>query len=128
MATLPGREIARQFLVVERPDPVCWMQPDAELKIADFTADGKTDVSKFFACDKRRHPGGMNYSTVGGATRFISETTTDAELEALLRGLPVPEPTIDETAPSDAPSSAEESTLESPPESETDAESDAEPV
>lgn len=123
-----GHDAWSQPLLVERETPVCWMQPDAELKIADFTADGKTDVRKFFACDKRRHPGGMNYSTVGGATRFISETTTDAELEALLRGLPVPEPTIDETEPFDAPASAEESTLESPPESETDAESDAEPV
>jgi hypothetical protein len=121
------RDAWSQALLVERGTPVCWMRPDAELKIADFTADGKADVRKFFSGKEKLHGGGMNYSTISGATRFISETTTDAELDARLRGLPVPVAPTDETEPSAAPA-AEESTLDPPPESESDAESKVDPA
>ncbi|MBR0225691.1 MAG: DUF1559 domain-containing protein, partial [Thermoguttaceae bacterium] len=87
-AKLPDRDVWNQFLVVERANPVCWMTPDQELKIADYTADGKTDVKKFF--DSCRHSGGMNYSTPSGRTFFVSETASALELEACLRGTPQP--------------------------------------
>ena len=121
------RDAWSQALLVERGTPVCWMRPDAELQIADFIADGKADVRKFFADKEKLHGGGMDYSTISGATRYISETTTDAELDARLRGLPVPAAPTDETEPSAAPD-AEESTLDSPPESESDAESKVDPA
>jgi len=112
MATLPGREIARQFLVVERPDPVCWMQPDAELKIADYLVDHTrpvpdpenppetyivdangvpydvSGVRKFFG--KVPHAGGINVVPYNGGSRFISETSSPDELESWLQGTPEP--------------------------------------
>ncbi|MBR0226141.1 MAG: DUF1559 domain-containing protein [Thermoguttaceae bacterium] len=107
---LPDRDVWNQLLVVERAEPVCWMRPDQELKIADFTADGQTDVAKFF--DSYRHSGGMNYSTPAGRVSFMSETVSAPVLEACLRGTPQPEeeedengfgltPTVEETAVDD---------------------------
>ncbi len=91
IAKLPGRDVWNQFLVVERAQPVCWMKPDAELKIADFIVDGKADAKKFFFVEKHRHTAGMNCVRVGGDVRFYADTTKPDELEALLRGLPAPE-------------------------------------
>ena len=112
MATLPGREIARQLLVVERSDPVCWMQPDAELKIADYLVDHTrpvpdpenppetyivdangvpydvSGVRKFFG--KVPHSGGINVVPYNGGSRFISETSSPDELESWLQGTPEP--------------------------------------
>ena len=85
---LPDRDVLRQFLVVERAAPVCWMAPSKELKLADFFADGKVDAKKFF--ENYRHSGGMNASLADGSERFVADIVTDAELESFLKGLPAP--------------------------------------
>ena len=113
---LPGRDVWNQFLVVERAEPVCWMKPDQELKIADFTADGKTDLAKFFG--SRRHTGGINYSTPADAVRFISEAEPEAEVEARLRGLPLPKKE-DVAEPTDDKAVAEEPVADAPLDNET---------
>ena len=112
MTKLPGRDVWNQFLVVERAAPVCWMTPDQELKIADYTADGKTDVAKFFT--SRRHAGGLNYSAPSGRTAFVAETSTEFELEAYLRGLPQPKKEEDDDSTDDVEDPVEEPTAEEP--------------
>ena len=131
---LPDRDVWNQLLVVERAEPVCWMRPDQELKIADFTADGQTDVAKFF--DSYRHSGGMNYSTPAGRVSFMSETVSAPVLEACLRGTPQPEEeedkngfglfgneaTVEETAvdePADDETADKEPTADEPDDAET---------
>ena len=112
---LPGRDVWNQFLVVERAAPVCWMTPDQELKIADYTADGKTDVAKFF--NSRRHAGGLNYSAPSGRTAFVAETSTEFELEAYLRGLPQPKKEEDDANANETPveePTEEESVVDEP--------------
>ena len=93
MAKLPSRDVARQFLVVERPDPVCWMKPDAELKIADFIADGAADPDKFLAnaphsgdCDHVE----LSYARFDGVADLLYDGVAPEELESRLRGLPDP--------------------------------------
>ena len=95
IAKRPGRDVWNQFLVVERAQPVCWMKPDAEPKIADFIVGGKADVRKFFFVENLRHTGGMNCVRIGGDVRFYADTTKPDELEALLRGTPAPEGAAD---------------------------------
>ncbi len=114
MASLPGRDVWRQFFVVERAKPVCWMAPDQELKIADFTVDEKTDMKNFY--ENRRHVGGMNYSNPGGSGRFVSEADRYEDFVSLLRGLPEPpkkSETDDELPVEDEPAT-EESVAEEP--------------
>ncbi|MBR0224653.1 MAG: DUF1559 domain-containing protein, partial [Thermoguttaceae bacterium] len=84
---LPNRDVWNQFLVVERSDAVCWMNPVMELRIADFVVDGKTNVAKFF--ESCRHNGGLNYSNLAGRSIFISEVDTEVTLEACFLGLPM---------------------------------------
>ena len=88
-ASDPNHDVWNQFLVVERADPVDWMTPDAELKIADFTADGEANVGKFFencpTCGK------LYYATLGGAVNSVNDSVSAPELEARLLGLPFPE-------------------------------------
>ena len=124
--SLPDRDVWNQFLIVERAEPVCWMTPDAELKIADFFADGEVDAKKFF--ENHRHSGGLNFATLGGAARFIGDSASFAakpELEARLRGTPIPEAkeeeTFDENEPYDAESvEGEEPAVEASPEDLSD--------
>ena len=110
MASLPGRDVWRQFFVVERSKPVCWMAPDQELKIADFTVDEKTDMKNFY--ENRRHVGGMNYSNPGGSGRFGSEADRYEDFVSLLRGLPEP-PKKSETDDAELPVEDEPATEES---------------
>ena len=65
------------------------MTPDAELKIADFTADGETNVEKFF--ENRPPHASLYYATLGGAVNSVNDSVSAPELEARLRGLPIPE-------------------------------------
>ena len=88
MTDLPDRDVMRQFLVVERAAPICWMAPNKEPKIADFFAGDKVVASRFF--ENYRHSGGVNVSLADGSERFVATTTTNAELESFLKGLPAP--------------------------------------
>ena len=112
--SLPGRDVWRQFFVVERSKPVCWMAPDQELKIADFTVDEKTDMKNFY--ENRRHVGGMNYSNPGGSGRFVSEADRYEEFISLLRGLPKPpkKSEADAELPVEDEPATEEPTAEEP--------------
>ena len=89
MRNLPDRDIFKQYMIVERADPICWMKPDAELEIDAFRADGSWDLEKFGQCF--RHAAGMNASYLGGDTRFVSKWLSEQELESGFLGLPLPE-------------------------------------
>ena len=92
MAKLPGRDISRQFLLVERPDPICWTKPDAELKIADFMTDDESGCEKLFlGYDEPYYSRGLNASCLDGAVRPFWSFSSQEEFESLLRGLPEPE-------------------------------------
>ena len=86
----PDRDVWSQFLVVERAEPICWMTPNKELKIADFLADGEVDAKKFF--ENHRHNEGLNFATLSGACGIIADFPSfKPALEARLRGTPIPE-------------------------------------
>ena len=88
MAKLPDREISRQFLLVERPDPICWTKPDAELKIADFMTDDESGREKFQSGASHL----ASYASfIDGAVRVAAGFITQEEFESFLRGLPEPE-------------------------------------
>ncbi len=89
MRNLSDRDIFKQFLIVERADPICWMKPDAELEIDAFRSGGSWDPEKFSQCF--RHDAGMNASFLGGDTRFVSKWLSEQELESGFLGLPLPE-------------------------------------
>ena len=104
VATRPDRDVWNQLLVVERDEPVCWMRPDQELRIADFTVGGITVVNKFF--DSLWHKDGINSSAPSGSARFLPSTTTDSSLEAFLVGARQPEKEKDDEDPDNAPAEA----------------------
>ena len=69
MTKRPELDVWRIFLLTERPDPICWMKPDAELKIADYVAEGNVDAVKFF--EKCNHNGGRLCAFLGGDAKLI---------------------------------------------------------
>lgn len=91
MAKLPGRDISRQFLLVERPDPICWTKPDSELKIADFMTDDESGREKIFPEDVDSLDRKLYVSRLDGAVRSFWSFSSQEEFESFLRGLPEPE-------------------------------------
>ncbi len=72
-------------LVVERCQPICWMDPASEIDQATATrginhhANGTSGIGS-------HHPGGMNAAFRGGGVRFVSETIERAAWQGLLDG------------------------------------------
>ena len=91
-----GYDAARQPIVVERGEPVCWMKPDAELRVDHYATGLVDDVNRFFK--DHRHAGGLNVASPSGSAIFIGATISSDELNALLRGLPEPPKKTDDVA------------------------------
>jgi prepilin-type processing-associated H-X9-DG protein len=65
--------------VVEVKEPFCWMDPTADIKLADLDKGINQKDSKVGSS----HPGGMNVALFDGSTRFIPETVDKKVLKAL---------------------------------------------
>jgi hypothetical protein len=83
---------ADRVLVVERGEPVNWMNPVAEVTQADAdegfnlrsgVTPGRRPVRKGIAS---WHPGGANFAFRSGAVRFLAETTWQPTFQEMLRG------------------------------------------
>jgi len=68
------------FLVVERPIPVCWMDPNHEIHY-DIAAKG---VNRDLFGISSVHPGGANVVFADGSVHFLSETLCPKILRSLL--------------------------------------------
>jgi len=72
------------MLVERKNDPVCWMQPDAEISQADAelgisSRSSSTPISS-------NHTGGCNFALRDGSVEFISETIAPELFRELVQG------------------------------------------
>ena len=89
----PDRDLFRQILIAERPDPVCWMKPDAELQIDDFRKGDSWNPAKFFEDNKRKFADklGINVVNIYGCVRQVFDAGSEEKLGRDLLGIPDPE-------------------------------------
>ncbi|MHB8898062.1 MAG: DUF1559 family PulG-like putative transporter [Thermoguttaceae bacterium] len=73
------------MLVVERRQPVCWMDPTSELGEA-IAVEGINSQEKSVDGIGSRHPGGIDAGLRDGSVRFIPETIDSPTLQGLLGG------------------------------------------
>jgi hypothetical protein len=80
-----GPKSAAMILVVERTQPVCWMDPtqDVPQGVADVGIDKKQRRGGEIASP---HPGGANFGLRNGGCHFLSEVIDIEVFKGLLRG------------------------------------------
>lgn len=80
-----GPKSAAMILVVEREQPVCWMDPTQD--VSQGAADVGMDTNAALRAEiTSPHPGGANFGLRNGGCRFVTETIDPEVFMGLLRG------------------------------------------
>jgi hypothetical protein len=87
-----GMDRRNLILVVERADPVCWMDPNHE--ISQEVADNGIQPSPYPVGEQKLvageisspHPGGINVGLRSGGVEFVSQSIVVSAFQKLLRG------------------------------------------
>ena len=87
---LPDRDIASQYAVIERADPICWMKPDAELTVDGFKSGDGFDPAKFIGEFHLGIMDGIYAARADGSVALISVGAPPEEFERGLRGVAAP--------------------------------------
>ena len=88
---LPDRDIASQYMIMQRADPICWMKPDAELTVDGFKSEDGCDPAKFLKGFRLGITQGVYAARADGSVALISLGSTSEEFERGLRGAAAPD-------------------------------------
>ncbi|MBQ1338200.1 MAG: hypothetical protein IIY32_07760, partial [Thermoguttaceae bacterium] len=87
---LPDRDIASQYMIMQRADPICWMKPDAELTVDGFKSGDGFDPAKFIGEFHLGIMDGIYAARADGSVALISVGAPPEEFERGLRGVAAP--------------------------------------
>ena len=87
---LPDRDIASQYMIMQRADPICWMKPDAELTVDGFKSEDGFDPAKFLGEFHLGIMDGIYAARADGSVALISVGAPPEEFERGLRGVAAP--------------------------------------
>jgi hypothetical protein len=80
-----GPKSSAMILVVERTQPVCWMDPTQD--VPQEAADVGINEKEGHTCEiGSTHPGGANFGLRSGGCQFLAETVDPEVFKGLLRG------------------------------------------
>lgn len=88
---LPDRDIASQYMIMQRADPICWMKPDAELTVDGFKSEDGFDPAKFIGEFHLGIMDGIYAARADGSVALISVGAPPEEFERGLRGVAAPD-------------------------------------